>query len=67
VMAGAVRAGPYSVWDAVRDYLSEIAAEKEPTAVQGARYVFDAWILPELGATCRSKSSSSLRLNWSKT
>jgi len=31
----------------VKDYLAEIKAE---SPVQGAKYVFDAWILPELGA-----------------
>lgn len=46
---GKVRVGPYTVANAVKDYLSEIAAEKKPTAVQGAKYVFDAWILPRLG------------------
>jgi hypothetical protein len=40
----------YTVADAVKDYLAEIKAEKKPTAVKGAEYVFDAWILPELGA-----------------
>jgi hypothetical protein len=44
-----VREGTYSVADAVQDYLAEIFAEKSPAAVRGAKYVFDAWILPELG------------------
>src|SRR6478672_7045027 len=48
IAAGAVRVGSYSVADAVRDYLLEIAAEKKPVAVQGAKYVFEAWILPDL-------------------
>ncbi|MHC2332942.1 tyrosine-type recombinase/integrase [Bradyrhizobium sp. USDA 4454] len=50
VAAGIVRTGPYTVDDAVKDYLAEIAAEKKPTAVKGAKYVFDAWILPDLGS-----------------
>lgn len=35
--AGIVRTGPYKVEDAVKDYLSEIAAEKKPAAVKSAR------------------------------
>jgi integrase len=50
IAAGMVREGTYTVDNAVADYLAEIRAEKSPTAVQGAKYVFDAWILPELGA-----------------
>jgi integrase len=46
---GRLRDGPFTVADAVKDYLVEIAAEKSPTAVRGAKYVFDAWVLPELG------------------
>jgi integrase len=47
--AGIIRTGPYKVEDAVNDYLSGMAAEKKPAAVKGAKYVFDAWILPDLG------------------
>src|SRR5258705_9319886 len=50
IAEGMVREGTYSVADAVKDYLAEITAEKSPAAVRGAKYVFDAWILPELGA-----------------
>jgi len=49
IAEGRLRDGPYTVADAVTDYLVEIAAEKSPVAVQGAKYVFNAWILPELG------------------
>src|SRR5258705_2955698 len=49
IAEGRLRQGPYTVADAVKDYLAEIAAEKSPTAVPGAKYVFDAWILPYLG------------------
>src|SRR5258708_40120746 len=45
--SAARREGSCAVADAVKDYLAEIKA-KSP--VQGAKYVFDAWILPELGA-----------------
>jgi integrase len=64
VAAGAVRAGPYSVADAVRDYLSEVAAEKKPVAVQGAKYVFDAWILPELGSIQIEKLTTDRLNRW---
>src|SRR4051794_6330004 len=50
IAEGVVRRGPYTVANAVTDYLAEITAEKSPAAVQGAKYAFDAWILPELGA-----------------
>jgi hypothetical protein len=44
--SAARREGSHAVADAVKDYLAEIKAEKP-----GARSeVFDAWILPELGA-----------------
>ena len=51
IAEGGVRKGSYTVADAVRDYLAEITAEKKPVAVQGAKYVFDARILPDLGST----------------
>jgi hypothetical protein len=50
IAAGGVRKGAYTVSDAVADYLAEITAEKKPAAIKGAKYVFDAWILPELGS-----------------
>jgi integrase len=50
IAEGRLREGSYTVANAVADYLTEITAEKNPDAVQGARYVFDAWILPDLGA-----------------
>jgi integrase len=59
---GRLRQGPYEVTDAVKDYLVEIAAEKSPSAVQGAKYVFDAWILPELG-TIQIEKLTTDRLN----
>jgi integrase len=49
VSAGSIPRGPYRVVDAVTDYLREITAEKKPVAVKGAKYVFDAWVLPALG------------------
>jgi hypothetical protein len=50
IAAGGLRKGSDSVAHAVADYLTEIRAEKKPAAEKGAEYVFDAWILPELGA-----------------
>jgi integrase len=64
VVAGVIRSGPYKVADAVRDYLTEIAAEKKPTAVQGAKYVFDAWILPELGSIDADKLTTDRLVRW---
>jgi hypothetical protein len=52
---GMTRRGPYSVSDAVRDYLEEISAEKTARPVRDARYIFENSVLPE--ATCLSKSS----------
>ena len=46
---GMTRRGPYSVSDAVRDYLEEIAAEKPTRPVRDARYIFENSVLPELG------------------
>ena len=62
IAEGRLREGPYTVADAVKDYLGEIAAEKWPAAVQGAKYVFDAWILPELGSI-RIEKLTTDRLN----
>jgi hypothetical protein len=54
IAAGMLREGSYTVDNAVADYLAEIRAEKSPAAVQGAKYVFDAWILPDLEINDRS-------------
>jgi len=43
------RRGPYSVSDAVRDYLEEVTAEKTARPVRDARYIFENSVLPELG------------------
>ena len=61
---GRLQEGPYTVADAVRDYLLEIAAEKSATAVQGAKYVFDAWILPELGSLQVEKLTTDRLNRW---
>jgi integrase len=62
ILEGRLHDGPYTVADAVKDYLGEITAEKSPAAVQGAKYVFDAWILPELGSV-RIEKLTTDRLN----
>jgi integrase len=64
IAEGRLRDGPYTVTDAVKDYLGEIAAEKSPTAVQGAKYVFDAWILPDLGSIQLDKLTPDRLNRW---
>src|SRR5205807_722570 len=64
IAAGAIRKGPYTVEDAVADYLAEAAAEKKPAAVKGAKYVFDAWILPEFGEVQVEKLTSDRINRW---
>ena len=48
----------------MKDYLAEITAEKKPDAVRGAKYVFDAWILPELGAIQLQKLTTDRINRW---
>lgn len=50
IAEGRLREGSYTIASAVTDYLAEITAEKSPASVQGAKYMFDASILPDLGA-----------------
>jgi integrase len=64
IAAGGVRKGSYTVADAVVDYLAEITAEKKPSAVKGAKYVFDAWILPELGSIQIEKLTTDRLNRW---
>jgi len=64
IAAGSLRKGAYSVKDAVTDYLAEIKAEKKPAAVQGAKYVFDAWILPDLGEIQVEKLTTDRLNRW---
>ena len=47
---GMVRHGPYTVGDAVRDYLDDVRAEKKPEAARDAEITFNAFVLPELGS-----------------
>ena len=64
IAEGRIRDGRYTVADAVKDYLDEISAEKSPVAVQGAKYVFDAWILPELGSIQIEKLTTDRLNRW---
>src|ERR1700730_10437940 len=64
IAEGMLREGSYTVDNAVTDYLAEIKAEKSPAAVQGANYVFDAWILPELGAIQVEKMTTDRLNRW---
>ena len=64
IAAGGLRKGAYTVKDAVTDYLVEIKAEKKPAAVKGAEYVFDAWILPELGEIQVEKLTTDRLKRW---
>ena len=64
IAAGGLRKGAYTVKDAVTDYIAEIKAEKKPAAVKGAEYVFDAFILPELGATQVEKLTTDRLNRW---
>jgi integrase len=64
IAEGMLREGTYSVADAVTDYLAEIKAEKSPAALQGAKYVLDAWVLPELGAIQIEKLTTERINRW---
>jgi Phage integrase family len=64
IAEGMVRDGTYTVADAVMDYLTEIAAEKGPTAVRDAKYIFDASILPDLGTAQLEKLSADRLTRW---
>ncbi len=64
IAEGMLREGSYTVFNAVTDYLAEIKAEKSPAAVQGAKYVFDAWILPDLGAIQVEKLTTDRINRW---
>jgi integrase len=62
--AGVVRRGPYTVRDAVTDYLHEIQAEKNPEAMRGARYTFNAFVLPDLGDIPCEQLSRDRLIKW---
>jgi len=64
IAEGMVREGSYTVADAVKDYLAEITAEKSPTAVRGAKYIFYASILPDLGTVQLEKLTADRLNRW---
>jgi integrase len=61
---GMVRGGPYTVADAVHDYLDAVRAEKGPAAERGAKYIFDDSILRELGPVLVEKLTADRLLRW---
>lgn len=61
---GMVRGGPYTVANAVDDYLAAIRAEKGPSAERNARYVFNASILPEFGPVLVEKLTTDRLVRW---
>jgi integrase len=61
---GIVRGGPCTVADAVHDYLDAVRAEKGPKAERGAKYIFNASILPELGHVLVEKLTTDRLLRW---
>jgi integrase len=61
---GMTRRGPYSVSDAVQDYLEEIAAEKSGRPVRDARYIFENSVLPELGRLLVETLSTDRLVRW---
>ena len=61
---GIVRGGPYTVADAVHDYLDAVRAEKGPSAERGAKYIFNASVLPELGPVLVEKLTADRLLRW---
>jgi integrase len=61
---GMLQNGPYTVGDAVRDYLEAILAEKGPKAERGARYIFKASILQEFGTVLVDKLTTDRLLRW---
>jgi integrase len=61
---GLTHRGPYSVFDAVRDYLEEIAIEKPSRAVRDAKGTFESSILPELGHLLVENLTTDRLVQW---
>jgi integrase len=61
---GVVRGGPYTVANAVEDYIDAVRAEKGPAAERRAKYIFNASILPELGPVLIEKLTADRLLRW---
>lgn len=64
VDAGVVRRGPYTVADAITDYLEEIRAEKRPEAIKTYTQMFDAFVVPDLGKLCCEDLTRERILKW---
>src|SRR5258708_2162435 len=61
---GMTRRDSYSVSDAVRDYLEEIAAEKSAGPVRDAWYIYDNSVLKELGNVVIETLTTDRLLRW---
>lgn len=48
----------------MEDDLAEIAAEKRPTSMRNAKYIFDASILPDLGTLQLEKLTADRLIRW---
>jgi integrase len=64
VDAGVVRSGPYTVTDAIADYLEEIRTEKRPESVRSVEITFNAFVLPELGKLSCEDLTRDRLLKW---
>jgi integrase len=64
VEAGVVRSGPYTVTDAIADYLEEIRTEKRPESVRSVEITFNAFVLPELGKLSCEDLTRDRLLKW---
>jgi integrase len=61
---GLVHGGPYTVANAMHDYLDAIRAEKGPKAERTAKYVCNASILPEFGTVLVEKLTTDRLVRW---
>jgi integrase len=59
-----VRAGPYTVADAVRDYLEETRVEKNAASFRASEITFNALVLPELGDVQVAKLTTDRLIRW---
>jgi integrase len=64
---GMILRGPYSVADAVRDYLEEITAEKPARPVRDARTIFENSVLPEPGHLLAETLTTDRLVRWRNT
>jgi integrase len=61
---GIVHGGPCTVADVVQDYLEAVRVEKGPAAERRSKYIFEASILPELGAVLVEKLTADRLTRW---